>query len=266
MQNYLSFAAAIIYLLSIAPALQRQAASLHLLGWLFHGVALGLSLFDHGGLRVGFALMLSAALWVSVLVCWIEGRSYHLDGLRLFLLPHAALMTILPCFFPGSLVTLSGRPAMFPWHIVIALLAYGTLTIAAFHAVVMSWQDRLLHQRQLSRAWMGQFLDKLPALLTMEKILFRFIVLGFILLSLTVLSGVIFSEQVLGVAFKWGEHKTVFSLFSWVLFAVLLGGRYLRGWRGKTVLRFTLSGFITLLLAYVGTRFVFEVILHRSLT
>ncbi len=266
MQNYLSFAAAILYLFSVSGRLQRYVSSISMLGWLMHGAALALSLFDQGGLRVGFALMLSAALWISVAVCWLEGLSYQLDGLRLFLLPHAALMTVLPSFFPGSLIALSDKPVMFPWHVIIALLAYGTLTIAAFHAVVMSWQDRLLHQRQLKRVWMSHLLDQLPALLTMEKILFRFIVIGFVLLSLTVLSGVIFSEQVLGIALKWWDHKTVFSLFSWVLFAVLLGGRYLRGWRGKTVLRFTLSGFITLLLAYVGTRFVLEVILHRSLT
>lgn len=265
MQNYLSFAAAILYIFSLLRPLQSYASWVSLAAWLIHGWALSLSLFDAGGLRVGFALMLSAALWISVLVCWLEGRSYQLEGLRLFLLPHAALMTILPCFFPGSLIALAGKPVMFPWHVIIALLAYGTLTIAAFHAVVMSWQDRLLHQRQLRHSWMSQLLDQLPALLTMEKILFRFILIGFILLSLTVVSGVIFSEQVLGIALKWWDHKTVFSLFSWVLFAVLLAGRYWRGWRGKTVLRFTLSGFVTLLLAYVGTRFVLEVILHRSL-
>ena len=81
---------------------------------------------------------------------------------------------------------------------------------------------------------------------------------------MTVLSGVVFSEQVLGVAFKW-DHKTILSLLSWMLFAVLLAGRHWRGWRGKTVLSFTLSGFLTLMLAYVGSRFVLEVLLHRSL-
>jgi ABC-type uncharacterized transport system permease subunit len=98
----------------------------------------------------------------------------------------------------------------------------------------------------------------------MEHILFMLVTLGFILLSLTVLSGVIFSEQFLGVAFKW-DHKTVLSLLSWLLFAVLLIGRQWRGWRGKAVLRITLFGFLSLLLAYVGSRFVMEVVLHRGL-
>ena len=97
----------------------------------------------------------------------------------------------------------------------------------------------------------------------MEKLLFRMIGFGFVLLSLTVLSGIVFSEQLFGQALKW-DHKSVFTLASWLLFACLLAGRHLRGWRGKTALSFTLAGFATLLLAYVGSRFVFEVVLHRG--
>ena len=98
----------------------------------------------------------------------------------------------------------------------------------------------------------------------MERLLFRLIGFGFVLLTLTVLSGVFFSEELFGKAFKL-EHKTVFTMLSWVLFGVLLAGRQWRGWRGKTALSFTLTGFTTLLLAYVGSRFVMEVLLHRGL-
>ena len=97
----------------------------------------------------------------------------------------------------------------------------------------------------------------------MEKLLFRLIGIGFVLLSLTVLSGIVFSEQLFGHALRW-DHKNVFALLSWLLFAALLAGRRWRGWRGKTALRFTLAGFATLALAYVGSRFVFEVVLHRG--
>jgi ABC-type uncharacterized transport system permease subunit len=78
------------------------------------------------------------------------------------------------------------------------------------------------------------------------------------------LSGVGFSEQLFGRAFKL-DHKTIFTMLSWALFGLLLAGRKWRGWRGKTALSFTLTGFATLLLAYVGTRFVLEVVLHRGL-
>jgi ABC-type uncharacterized transport system permease subunit len=97
----------------------------------------------------------------------------------------------------------------------------------------------------------------------MEKLLFRLISFGFLLLTLTVVSGVVFSEELFGQAFKW-DHKTVFTMLSWILFGVLLTGRKWRGWRGKTALSFTLIGFTLLLLAYVGSRFVLEVVLHRS--
>jgi ABC-type uncharacterized transport system permease subunit len=98
----------------------------------------------------------------------------------------------------------------------------------------------------------------------MEKLLFRLIGFGFVLLSLTVLSGIVFSEQLFGRALRW-DHKSVFTLLSWALFALLLAGRHWRGWRGKTALSFTLAGFATLLLAYVGSRFVLEVVLHKAL-
>ena len=269
MQIYLPFLAAALYILSVV--LQGRwlglANGIAAIAWLVHGAALWLTIFPDQALRVGFAVMLSAALWISVLVCWLENRQSTLDGLRLLLMPNAAAMALLPSFFPGSLITLAGKTAMFPWHVLVALLAYSTLTIAAFHAVVMTVQDKHLHQLRGTRRaqWLTSLLDKLPALLTMEKILFRFVLFGFVLLTLTVLSGVIFSEQVLGVAFKW-DHKTMLSLLSWLLFAILLTGRYRQGWRGKTVLSFTLSGFVALLLAYVGSRFVLEVLLHRSLT
>jgi ABC-type uncharacterized transport system permease subunit len=269
MQIYLSFLAAALYVVcSILPGARRMlVSSLIASAWFIHGVALWLVVFSPDTLRVGFAVMLSAAMWVSVLVYWLENLNFSLDGLKVLLLPNAAIMVVLPIFFPGSLIELAGKTTMFPWHVSIALLAYSTLTIAAFHALVMSVQDAQLHKRRGNRQqhWMQAAIERLPAIMTMEKILFRLIFIGFVLLTLTVLSGVIFSEQVLGVAFKW-DHKSLLSLLSWVLFGILLVGRKWRGWRGKTVLTFTMSGFLTLLLAYVGSRFVLEVLLHRSLT
>lgn len=272
MQTYLSFLAAALYVVcTLIPGTRRLAASaLTTLAWLVHGAALWLLLFSPDALRVGFALMLSAALWVSVLVFgleyWLESRNFSLDGLKVLLLPNAALMVVLPVFFPGNQIALAGKTTMFPWHLSVALLAYSTLTIAAFHALVMTLQDAHLHKLRGNQKqhWLYTAIENLPALMTMEKILFRLVFIGFVMLTLTVLSGVVFSEQVLGVAFKW-DHKTLLSLFSWTLFGILLAGRKWRGWRGKTVLSFTLGGFLTLLMAYVGSRFVLEVLLHRSL-
>jgi len=266
---YLPFCAAALYLLAALVSLSwpERRTGLSLLAWCVHGAALWAEIFSGSNLKVGFAAMLSAAMWVTVAVYLMENRNLALDGLKFLLFPPVAMLVLLPVFFPGNHIELNGKTTMFPWHIGIALLAYGTLTIAAFHAAIMSIQDRHLHRLRGQSMYplLNTAIDKLPALLTMEKILFRLIWIGFILLTLTVLSGVVFSEQVLGIAFKW-DHKTILSMMSWLLFAVLLVGRHWRGWRGKTVLSFTLSGFVMLLLAYVGSRFVLEVLLHRSLT
>jgi ABC-type uncharacterized transport system permease subunit len=238
------------------------------LGWALHGLALWSDVITPDSLRLGFATMLSAAMWISVGVYWVENRGQALDSLRVLMLPVAAGAVVLPIIFPGVLVALDGKSALFPWHVAVAMLAYSTLTIAAFHAVLMALQESKLHRRRglqtlETSGWFDLAIDRLPALLTMEKLLFRLIAVGFVLLSLTVLSGVVFSEQLFGKALK-GDHKTIFTLLSWALFGVLLAGRHWRGWRGKTALSFTLTGFVTLLLAYVGTRFVLEVVLHRS--
>jgi ABC-type uncharacterized transport system permease subunit len=266
MQNSLFFAAALLYAVcALLPSRQGAVISgVTALAWLAHGAALWVDMLAPGAVRIGFAIMLSAALWVSVGAYWVENRNFALDGLRRLVMPFACAATVLPVLFPGSVLQLQGQSSAFGWHIAVAILAYSTLTIAAFHAVLMALQETRLHTRTAGAAWLGGALDQLPALLTMEKLLFRLIRIGFVLLSLTVLSGIVFSEQLFGIPVRW-DHKSVFALLSWLLFAALLAGRYWRGWRGKTALRFTLAGFATLALAYVGSRFVLEVVLRRGL-
>jgi ABC-type uncharacterized transport system permease subunit len=268
MQISLFMSAALLYALcAVLPARRGALISIATVAaWLLHGATLWSDIVAPGSLRVGFAMMLSAALWVSVAAYWLENRNFSLDSLRMLVMPCAAVTVTLPLLFPGNVVPLDGQATLFGWHIAIAILAYSTLTMAAFHAVLMALQESRLHTRPgngQSRNWFVLALDRLPALLTMEKLLFRLIAFGFVLLTLTVLSGAVFSEQLFGKALKW-DHKTVFTLMSWLLFGALLAGRSWRGWRGKTALGFTLAGFATLLLAYVGSRFVMEVVLHRG--
>ncbi|MDB5776574.1 MAG: CcsA-like protein [Herbaspirillum sp.] len=269
MQNYLFVLAALTYLIcAFLPSAWRNTLSLATMGaWLLHGAALVLDMTAPGSLRVGFAAMLSATLWITVAAYWLENRNFALDSLRVLVLPVSAVAVLLPAVFPGNMMELDGKSPIFLWHIVISILAYSTLTIAAFHAVLMMLQEARLHARPAAIhriGWFAAALDRLPALMTMEKLLFRLIGIGFFLLTLTVLSGVVFSEKLFGRAFKW-DHKIIFSLLSWALFGLLLAGRRWQGWRGKTALNFTLTGFAVLLLAYVGSRFVLEVVLHRVL-
>ncbi len=270
MQTYFFLLAALLYLAcAFLPSQRRLPISLGIVaGWMLHGGALLSDMFAVDALRVGFAVMLSSTLWISVAAYWLENRNFSLDSMRVLVLPVAAVAVVLPSLFPGNMVALTGKSDWFLAHIAVSILAYSTLTIAAFHAVLMVLQESRLHTRPGPAAQSGWFalaLDRLPALLTMERLLFRLIAFGFTLLTLTVLSGVVFSEQLFGTPFKW-DHKTVFTMMSWLLFGLLLAGRRWQGWRGRTALSFTLAGFAILLLAYVGSRFVLEVVLHRVLT
>jgi ABC-type uncharacterized transport system permease subunit len=267
MQTYFLLAAAVLYLVCAALPSSRAAhiSAGTAIAWVLHGAVLSTNIFAADALRLGFAMMLSVTLWISVATYWLENRNFSLDGLRVLVLPCAAISAILPLLFPGNVIPLAERSIFFSWHIAIAVLAYSTLTIAAFHAILMAVQESRLHQHPLSekKYWLGAAIDRLPALLTMERLLFRLIAFGFVLLSLTVLSGIFFSEELFGKAFNW-DHKTAFTLLSWILFGILLAGHKWRGWRGRLALRFTLTGFTTLLLAYVGSRFVLEVVLHKG--
>lgn len=233
---------------------ERMALLAALLG---HGVVLHGALFPGGGMHFGFSVALSLMVWLAVLFYWVEALYTRLDGLQTLAMPAAAVASLLPAIFPGQhLLDNSGSPA-FRAHFIVAMLSYSLFTLAAFHAVLMSVAEKRLHSARLNRA-----LANLPPLLTMEALLFRLITIAFILLTLTLASGVGFSELLFGRAFRL-EHKTVFGFISWGLFATLLLGRHLWGWRGRRALRWTLAGFIALLLAYVGTRFVAEVLLSR---
>jgi ABC-type uncharacterized transport system permease subunit len=129
--------------------------------------------------------------------------------------------------------------------------------VATLHALVMLAEEKWLH-----RGVLPPFLESLPPLMEMEALLFRILLAAFILLTLTVVSGVFFSELLFGKPFAF-SHKNVFAMLSWLIFGGLLAGHHLRGWRGKTAVRWTLAGFFMLLLAYVGSKFVLEIILKR---
>jgi len=127
-----------------------------------------------------------------------------------------------------------------------------------FALLLMALLERRLHDGALP-----QMLQRLPPLLAMEKVLFRVIWAGFILLTLTLASGVVYSEELFGKAAQF-NHKTVFGILSWLIFAALLAGRHIYGWRGRVAVRWTLAGFATLVLAYIGSKFVLEVLLGRT--
>ena len=231
-----------------------------------HGIGLKLSMLPGGALFVGWSLALSAAVWLGLLVFWLESLVVRIDGLQLFLLPAATLATLLAALWPQGTIVVHGDSAMLRTHLMIALAAYGLMTVAALQALLMALLERRLHrplEAPAERTIVGRLLDSQPPLLVQERLLFRVIGVGFIALTLAVGSGSVTSLMLTGQILPF-DHKTVFTLLSWLTFGGLLLGRRIRGWRGLVALRWTLTGFAFLLLAYTGTRFVLEVILHRS--
>jgi ABC-type uncharacterized transport system permease subunit len=223
-----------------------------------HALTLHSDIFDDNVLRFGFAIALSVMLWLAILFYWIESFYAAMEGLQVLALPLAAACVMLPVLVPEQHVLVNAGSAAFRIHIVVAMLAYSLFTLAALHALLMTAVAKRLHSGQLSPLLTG-----LPPLLTMETVLFRLIHVAFVLLTVTLISGILFSEDLFGRALRF-DHKTVFAITSWLIFAALLLGRHLRGWRGRLALNWTLTGFTALLLAYVGTRFVLEVLLGRT--
>jgi ABC-type uncharacterized transport system permease subunit len=245
------------------PAIAPWERAAILVALALHGWLLYDGLFRTEELRFGFAFALSAMLWLTVVIYWAESLFLRLEGIQALVLGLAALCIPLPALFPGLVAPPAARSLEFRLHAVLAVLAYGLFTMAALHALLMTVIERRLHG--LSRAGsLAGSLAALPPLLSMEIVLFRLIAVGFLLLTLTLATGIAYSETIFGQAMKF-NHKTVFAVVSWLIFAALLSGRYLYGWRGRVALRWTLAGFLSLLLAYVGSRFVLEVILHRPL-
>lgn len=228
-----------------------------LLPLLLHGYLLSQTLFVGSGMNLGLVYVLSLILWLTMLVYWVARFFYPIASLQTLVLPLAAVGVLLPALFPAAHPKLSGTSFAFDAHILAAMLVYSLFTIAALHAGLMSFVEKRLHHATLPRV-----LRALPPLLTMENLLFRIIGAGFVLLSLTLVSGIVFSEQVFGKPWQF-NHKILFGFISWAVFALLLAGHHFYGWRGRTAVRWTMSGYSFLVLAYLGTKFVLEILLHR---
>jgi ABC-type uncharacterized transport system permease subunit len=192
-----------------------------------------------------------------VLIYWLSGFFYRLEGLEIFIAAAAAILVWTPLALPAVRPLSHTDAPFFRLHILIALLAYSLFTIASLQALTMAVLERRLHGGKLPT-----LLESLPPLLTMERMLFKIITLGFVLLTLTLGSGMLFSEELSGKPFQV-NHKFVFAIVSWCIFAALLAGRWIYGWRGRLALRWTIGGFVVLVLAYIGSKFVLEIILHR---
>jgi ABC-type uncharacterized transport system permease subunit len=229
-----------------------------------HGVLLVIDIAGIGlnepGARLGFAPVLSMTVWLVVAVYTVESRLVPLPAVRQWLAGAGALAVLVCAAFPGELRPITSRLA--PLHFALGVGAYGLFGAAVLHAMMLDAAERRLRVggpgARLSA--LGPSAMGMP-LLQLERVTFRFVEIGFAVLTATLVLGFVTT-----VEWHWGNHKAVFSLLAWGVFAALLVGRRLRGWRGRLATRWLYAGAVLLLLAYAGSRFVMEVLLSRPIT
>ncbi len=220
-----------------------------------HGVLLYAGVVTHDGLRLGFFDVASLVAWVAALLLVIGTLHRPLDNLGLLVLPLAALLILPGVIWPDTRPVSTERNLGTEVHVLVSVLAFALLTIAACQSVLLAYQEhRLRHKRP------GGLVHILPPLKVQEDLLFLLIALGFFLLTLSLATGVAFVADMLA---QHLAHKTVLSVIAWLMFGVLLWGRWRYGWRGRTVVRLSLGGFTVLGLAYFGSKLVLELFLER---
>ena len=252
----LAWAAVAAYVLSAfgraAWAGRVQAAALVL-----HGLALAASFVgeaDAGqGIRWGFAPVLSLTAWLVLTVHFTESRLVPIAGLRRVFAALGAASVLLALAFPGDVVIVA-YSVYAPLHWTLGIAAYALFGVAVVHAAMLDAAERQMRQKA------GAGLLGMP-LLSLERLTFLFVEAGFVVLTLAIVIGLFTMAH-----WRWGDHKTVLSLASWATFAALIVGRRARGWRGRQATRWVYAGAVLMLLAYVGSRFVFEVVLQRAPT
>jgi ABC-type uncharacterized transport system permease subunit len=224
-----------------------------LLGWMAHALAIAIDIAGIGSsaevARFGFAPALSVTVWLVLAVYVVESRFLPLPGARRTLALLGMAVVALAWLFPGEArAQLSSR--WVPLHWVLGIASYGLFGAAVLHAAMLNRAERQMRHAAASGGGMP--------LLRLERMTFSFVLAGFLVLTAALLLGAWFADP-----WRW-DHKTVFSMLGWVVFAGLLAGRRAFGWRGPAATRWVYAGAALLLLAYVGSRFVLEVLLQRS--
>jgi len=255
----LSSLAALVCYLAAALRSDRFSSALRtalLVGWIAHGLALAIDIAGIGsgipGARFGFAPALSLTLWLVLAVYQFESRRLPLPGARRALATCGAVVVILAWAYPGR-VHPQAASVWAPLHWLLGIASYGLFGVAVLHGLLLSRAERQMRRAPLAGAAPAEGLP----LLRLERLTFRFVAAGFVVLSAVIVLGTVFAS-----GWRW-EHKTVFTLLSWLVFAGLLAGRRALGWRGPKAAGWLYAGAVLLLLAYVGSRFVLEVLLNR---
>ena len=239
-----------------APHHKGPFLALGFAAFTLHAWVLYQNLFVVNGLNMGIFNALSLLSWIIVGVVLATSFTQPVENIGIAALPLAALALTLEQAFPATEHLISKEAAVgLKLHILISILSYSLFCIAAVQAILLAVQNKHLHSKRP-----GGFVRALPPLETMETLLFRIVAVAFVLQSLSLVSGSFYLKDIFA---QHLVHKTVLSIAAWLVFATLLIGRWRFGWRGRTAIRWTLSGFVTLLLAYLGSKWVLEVLLGK---
>lgn len=219
-----------------------------------HAFSLTQYLMTADGLQFGVFNAASAISLVNSMLILLLTLKRRTELLTSIVLPLAALSIVLESIFPNSLLLPANSPVGLQIHILVSIVAYSLLGMAALFAIILAIQNRSLHNHHP-----GGLMRRLPSLQTTEKLLFDTIFAGFVSLTLALISGFAFLEDMFA---QHLAHKTILAIVAWLVFAVLLIGRIKLGWRGRIAIRWTLVGFTFLMLAYFGSKFVMEFVLN----
>ena len=225
-------------------------------GLALHAIVLSLSVFTAEGINLSLSNAISAAGWMIALVLYITCIAQPLKGVGLIVLPLAAMSLTAGLLIPDLTTRDTHISVALDLHIFLSLLAYSVLSLAAAQAILLSYQHNRLRKHKPTG-----IVSYLAPMQHSEALMFTMITLGFILLTLSLVSGFLFLDNI----FAHGQiHKTILSIIAWFVFAVLLWGRWKSGWRGARAVRLTLWGFGLLALAYFGSKLIMEIILNRA--
>lgn len=206
------------------------------------------------GQNLSFLNMLSFVIWLIALLILLAALRKPIETLTLFIFPLATISILLVLLFPQIYIVKTAQDPQQLWHILLSALTFSVLCIAGLQAVLLVIQDQQLHNKYTS-VWV----QKLPALETMETLLFQIIAVGFLLLTLLIITSVYsFHQRVtLGLI-----QKIILAVIAWIIFGLLLLGRHAFGWRGRKAIYGTLVGVLILIITYFGsillTEYYFE--------
>ncbi|MGY0218808.1 cytochrome C assembly family protein [Endozoicomonadaceae bacterium StTr2] len=235
---------------------RSQVQLLVLAGACLQALSIYLVIHKPSGINLNFFTVGSLSSWMVILVVLLSSLRKPVSNLFIGLLPLAMMAVISSVLFTGPEDLLKIKSLGMIFHIVISVLAYSVLTVAAFQSALMSYQEHQLHRRQF-----GGIIKAFPPLQTMELLLFEFLWVGVILLTIALGTGFYFVQDMFAAGVI---HKTVLAVLAWIMFSILLAGRHWLGWRGQTAMKLTLSGFVLLMLAYFGSKFVVDLVLTRG--